>query len=378
MTSKERVMRALEHRDPDRLPIRHYAEPVVDDQLRALLGLPAVDESGGVRRGLFDCAGVALKQRIGDDFRYVYPEYAGPAPKRYEDGSRQVAFPERGWPIPAIRWIDKAYGDTNATYLEPLLRPFVEIRDPAELEDYVFPQADWLDYSTIQHQCERHSDYCKVLSKSGCDFINGIAYGRGTEQVLVDIGLEDPVFARLQEKNFSYYYEKVEGCLSAAAGGIDIVYFEEDFATQTGPLIGRQAFEKYILRYYKELFALAHSYGCRTMLHVCGSAYAYIPLLVDIGLDILDVIQTSAEKMEIERLHREFSKDLCFCGSMDVQKMMIQATADQIRKELQRRKKLFSHGGLIVGPSHALQEGTPLENIVALYEEAGGLKQVEN
>ncbi|MBM3713782.1 MAG: hypothetical protein FJW56_10185, partial [Actinobacteria bacterium] len=101
--------------------------------------------------------------------------------------------------------------------------------------------------------------------------------------------------------------------------------------------------------------------------------YVLMPRLIDLGIDILDVVQTSAKDMDIKKLHREFAKDLCFCGSMDVQQVLIKMTPEEIKNEVNLRLELFSEGGLILGPSHAIQPGTPIENIIAMYEAAGSL-----
>ena len=108
-------------------------------------------------------------------------------------------------------------------------------------------------------------------------------------------------------------------------------------------------------------------------MHSCGSVYSFIPRLIEIGLDILDVVQTSAKDMDIRKLHREFGKDLCFCGTMDVQQILLNKTVSEIEKEVTLRKNLFKKGGLILGPSHAIQPGTPMENIVGMYRSAGSM-----
>ena len=119
---------------------------------------------------------------------------------------------------------------------------------------------------------------------------------------------------------------------------------------------------------------MIHKYGAKAMLHSCGSVYKLIPGLIDLGLDILDTVQVSAADMDIKRLHREFGKDLCFCGSMDVQTVLLNLTPAQIQKEVLLRQEMFYNGGLIIGPSHAIQPGTPMENIEAMYRAAGSLK----
>ncbi|MDH7569884.1 MAG: uroporphyrinogen decarboxylase family protein, partial [Armatimonadota bacterium] len=124
---------------------------------------------------------------------------------------------------------------------------------------------------------------------------------------------------------------------------------------------------------FEAIFALAHRYGARTMMHSCGSVRAFIPRLIELGLDILDVVQVAAVGMDIRELHREYGKDLAFCGTICVQTTLPFGTVEDVRREVQLRLQLFADGGLILGPTHAIQVGTPLENILEMYRAAGSL-----
>jgi uroporphyrinogen decarboxylase len=143
--------------------------------------------------------------------------------------------------------------------------------------------------------------------------------------------------------------------------------------SQLAPFFSADTFNDLFSAYFEKMFELAHSHGAKTMLHSCGSVSSFIPRLIEIGLDILDVVQTSALGMEIEKLAKEFGKDINFCGTMDVQQILINMSPQQIKEEVKKRQELFPDGGLILGPSHAIQPGTPMENIIAMYEAAGSL-----
>ena len=101
-----------------------------------------------------------------------------------------------------------------------------------------------------------------------------------------------------------------------------------------------------------------------------------IPRLIELGLDILEVVQVAAKGMEIEGLHRDFSKDIVFCGSMCVQSILAQGTPESVRSEVEKRLRLFETGGLILGPSHDIQVHTPVDNVVAMYQAAGYLHDI--
>jgi uroporphyrinogen decarboxylase len=248
------------------------------------------------------------------------------------------------------------------------------VTDPADLTRFDFPTADWIDYSTVRKECERARGYPVFTGAPGIlDFINGIAHGRGVEQVLVDIALEDPVYIALLDKKFAFHYETMERTLQAADGLIDVVHTGEDLGIQRGLLINPQKFDRLFGAKYRAFFAMVHRYGAMTMMHCCGSVYGLLPRLIDVGLDILDVVQTSAAKMDLRGLREEFGRELSFCGTMCVQTTLPHSTADQVVCEVALRQEMFADGGLILGPTHAIQPDTPFENILALYRAAGSL-----
>jgi uroporphyrinogen decarboxylase len=106
---------------------------------------------------------------------------------------------------------------------------------------------------------------------------------------------------------------------------------------------------------------------------MCGTVWPFLDRLIDIGLDVYDVVQPTTPENDIGVLAKSFGDRIIFQGSMDVQKELAWGTAEEVRKEVQRRLKLFPKGGLILGPSHAVQPGSPLENILAMYNAAGSL-----
>jgi len=359
MKHKERVLSALAWQGYDRLPVRYMGEPAVSDALMQHFGVSDYDE---------------LQIRLGEDLRYVQPVYCGPERRVFPDGTYESLFPGHAWPTPE-RYRDVPYG--GGAYSEEAFRPFEDLQDVRQLSEYSFPTPDWFDYSQIKGECQQYAEYAIVTGSPGVlDFINGIAHSRGTEQVLIDIGLEHPVYLALVEKKFSFQYALIENTLKAAEGMIDIVHTGEDFAGQRGLLISPAKFEALFAPRYEEFFSMVHSYGARTMLHCCGSPRHLVPRLIELGVDILDVVQVSADNMDIRSLAAEFGGKLALCGSMDVQEFMPKATPEEVQREVALRQELFPDGGLIIGPSHNIQVDTPLENILALYDAAGSLERI--
>jgi len=350
MSSRERVIGALERRGYDRIPVFYQGTPEITQILCTHLGVADLD---------------ALRDALGQDLRYIAPSYVGPQLRTFPDGSREGLWGER--------YADMPYGDGLGTYPEAVHLPFAEVEDPAELDAFRFPSADWYDYQGIREACQRARDHAVVYGGPGhLDLINGIARCRGVEQVLIDVATEDPVYLRLVEERYRFFYEVTERVLQAAGGLVDIVHCGEDLGTQRGPLISLQSFDRTFARYYGAYFDLAHRYGARVMMHSCGSVRAFLPRLIDLGLDILDVVQVAAEGMALDALAADFPT-LSFSGTMCVQTVLPHGTVEDVEREVERRLELFPDGGLILGPTHAVQVLTPVENILAMYRAAGSL-----
>ena len=304
---------------------------------------------------------------MGSDFRGVSPVYAGPERRKGADGT----------------WAEGLWGEVcssrhndSGVYQDVIHLPYAGIENVAQLDKIAFPSADWFDYSGIRKQCSALSGYAVFINGAGAlDFLNGIGRCRGQEQVLLDVATEDAVFIELVERRFHFFYQMIERTLQAANGLVDLVWVGEDLGTQQGPLISPRTFDRLFADKYRRVFALAHEHGARTIMHSCGAVRAFIPSLIEIGLNILDVVQVSAVGMELSQLKKDFGSRLSFSGTMCVQTTLPDASPDEIRSEVIARQRLFSDGGLILGPTNTIELGTPIENIVAMYEAAGSLRR---
>ncbi len=350
MNSRERVLSAFNRNGYDRIPVKHEGTPEVNQMLMEHFGLKNMEQ---------------IRRVVGDDFRYVEPVYRGPDLRKFEDGSVEGYWGER------YRYAQFEGGK----YLEASHLPFAGINSLEGLDRSHFPTADWFDNSTIRAQCEKFAGkYAVCFGTAGdMDFINSIARARGTEQVLIDLIEDNPVYLEIMNARFEFYYELHKRALEAAAGLIDFTHVGEDLGTQQGQTISMAIFEKHFSPKYRKYFEMVHSYGARPMMHMCGCVRAFLPRLIELGLDVYDVVQPTTPEMDIEVLKRDFGGRLTFCGSVCVQSTLAFGTLSDVENEVRRRLELFSEGGLFLGPTHAIQVGSPLENVLALYRTAGSL-----
>jgi len=351
MTSRERVLSALARKGFDRIPVKHEGTPEVNQVLMEHFGLSNHEQ---------------LLRMVGDDFRYVQPAYAGPELRTFSDGSIEGFWGER--------YAYKEY--PGGKYLEPVHLPYAGIDRPEQLEAAHFPTADWFDFSQLKAQCAAaHPEFAVCFGSAGdMDFINTIGRMRGMQEVLEDMATENPAFMRILDARFEFYYGLHKRALETGDGLIDIVHVGEDLGTQRGQTISLEMFDRLLAPRYEALFDLAHKQGAKTMMHMCGCVVGFLPRLIEIGLDIQDVVQPATPEMDIAHLKEHFGDRLAFCGSMCVQSVLPFGTTADVEGEVRRRLELFPDGGLLLGPTHAIQVGTPIENILAMYRTAGSLR----
>ena len=91
--------------------------------------------------------------------------------------------------------------------------------------------------------------------------------------------------------------------------------------------------------------------------------------MIDAGIDVFDVVQTSAKDMELEKVYKLYDGKVCLHGGMDVQKLLVEKKPEEIKEEVKKVMDLWGNrGGIILAPSHETLPDTPIENILAIYE----------
>ena len=255
-------------------------------------------------------------------------------------------------------------------YAEPVGAPYAGWKTVEQAEAFNWPQPDWFDYDAIPAMCGQFPDVAIAAGDFPVqDFINGVAHGRGVQQVLLDIATEDPVYLFIVGKRHQFYLRYVERILDAAGGRIDMVLCGDDFGSQRGLLISPKSFDKLFAPKKKEMFDLVHSYGAKVTHHCCGSSRALIPRFIKCGMDALQTIQPQAAGMDPYELKAEFAGAITLHGAVDVQGWLQRSTPEEIRREVYRlMDEVGAGGGFIISPCHQIQPDTPLENVLALYE----------
>ena len=345
MTSRERVQASFAHTQPDYTPCDYFATPEINQALMKHFSVDSEDQ---------------IRDRLGTDIRYVNPPYIGPELSRSADGSYMTIWGFRKRPTA------NEYGE----YDESVSWPYAEWKTVEEAEAFDWPSPDWFDYEAIPALCEQYPDAAIGAGGFGVqDFINGVAFGRGVEQVLIDIALEDPVYLYIVERRQRFFIEFIERTLQAPKGRIGMVLCGEDLGTQRGLLVRPETFDRLFAPKKKEFFDLVHSYGARISHHCCGSSRELIPRFIDLGMDALQTIQPQAAGMDPYELKKQFAGQITFHGAVDAQGWLQKASCEEIAKEVNHlMDEVGLGGGYILSPSHNIQPDTPIENVLAIYD----------
>lgn len=334
----------MSHVQPDQTPCDYFATPEIHRALLDHFHVPDAD---------------ALLDILDTDIRTINPTYVGPPLATHDDGSKTNIWGIRKRPLP------NEYGD----YMEPVNFPYAGWESVEEAERFPWPSPDWYDYDTVPELCRRYPDHAIMTgSFSVQDFINGIAFGRGVEQTLIDIASEDPIFLYIVEKRHAFYMEHVARILEAAAGRIDLVLCGDDFGTQRGLLISPNSFDRLFRGKKRDFFDMVHSFGAKVAHHCCGSSESLFPRFIDIGMDALQTIQPRALNMNPYELKKKYGRQITLYGAVDAQGWLQTATPQTIREEVKNLLDVVGKdGGYIISPSHNLQPDTPLENVLSIY-----------
>ncbi|HIE50859.1 MAG TPA: hypothetical protein EYP85_03795 [Armatimonadetes bacterium] len=353
MKPKERVLTALAHREPDRVPWDYWAGPEVTTRLQQHFGCATKEE---------------LLRLLEVDLRYVLgPSYVGLELRPYPEGTvedlwgvrRQVITVERG----GFRW----------TYKHVVRSPLAEAETVAEIEAYDhWPSPDWWDYSGLAAECETYADYAVVNAGDRLDRtaqFKPLMYLRGMEQAYVDLVLNPKLTEAILAHIREYFLEYNRRVFEAAQGKIDLFLMGDDFGTQQGLMMDLPTWRRFFKEGFRAYIELAHRYGMKVMHHTCGSVVELIPDFIECGLDILQSLQPRAAGMDLARLKREYGKDLAFHGAIDVQETLPSGTPEEVRAMVQRQMEVGKPGGgFIISTAHNIPPETPTENILALYE----------
>jgi len=348
MSSKERVLTTLARQEPDRVPINYSANPGIDRRLKAHFGLDEKEGEG-------------LRQALGVDFRGVGAPYVGP--KLHPDVlGRNVDI----WGI-HTRWIEHESGG----YWDFCDFPLRDA-DEEQVEAWPMPSPDDFDYRHVPEVCARYEKFAISCGGAGLgDIINSAGMIRTMEQVLVDLITDNPAGLRYVDRRLGILLEVTRRTIEAAKGKVDLMWMGEDLGSQINPLISLALYRKHIRPRHQKFVDLAKAYDLPVIIHTCGSSSWAYEDFIEMGFDAVDTLQPEAKNMSPRYLKEHFGGRLAFHGCISTAGPVAYGTVEEVVANVRETLEIMMPGGgYCLAPTHQLQDNSPTENVVAMYDAA--------
>ena len=399
MNSRERMLTALDHKEPDRVPIHLDFTPEAAEKLSAHLklgnstaeaytpgkasDLPLVMGHDllvawhGIATSYYGKASedTASTSSAGDGTLSLPSDRPLSLSKRTLNSSsdRTLSLPKRtlslskcddytcewgiGW-----RWIDVPHG----RYTEMVKRPLSEEN---RLPSYTCPDPheSWR-YDALRGLLAEHGSTHAIAGGMPCTLFEAAWYLRGYEEFLTDLMVNKDFAHSLLDK--IYKFQLVTGTTLAGLG-VDILWLGDDFGTQNSLIVSPQTWREFFKPRYASLVQEFRKINpsVKIAYHSDGNIETLLPEYIEIGVDILNAVQPKS--MDPAHLKRRFGKNLSFWGTVDIQEVMPNGSPADVEEEIKLRiGTVGPGGGLILAPSHNIQPDVPLENILAFYDAA--------
>ena len=376
MTSRQRVVTALNHQIPDRVPIDlgGFQTGIHVSAYKALLKHLNIDDEivilDPVQQLAKPCEKVLERFRV--DIRYVCAHgpdsFKGGIELNTRNGKKWYDLKDEFGVVWSMPYENGLYMDISH---HPLANATI-----ADIAKYPFPDGkDKSRFTGVREEALRMRKETPYALSTG---IGGVVYEicwymRGLEQWFMDM-LENPAFCEaLLDKTLQYWMDYYTGFMAEIGDIVDIVMIGDDLAGQNGPLFNPEIYRKMVKPRQKKLVQHIKSLTpAKIWYHTCGSCVEYIPDLLDNGIDILNPVQISAENMNAQELKNSYGKKLVFWGGgIDAQRILPFETPETIKKEVKKNLDIFKPGGgYIFNNVHNIQAGVPPENIVAFFDAA--------
>jgi uroporphyrinogen decarboxylase len=365
LTPRERVLAAVDHREPDRVPTALWGSwyGVTDDLYFELLEIFGWDPVEPFRPGGLHSVNYyddRLLAELGTDLRYVAPGSTAETSRRGPDGAD-------GW---GLKWTKR--GPYRAATYHPLAGATAE-----EIEAFAFPSPEAVRVDQVNQCLEEiavlDDEYAVVgRAVSSYGFFEMAQALRKHDQLLMDLIRAPEVVHTLVERLFDCYTGLIGRFLDVAGEHLDLLELPgDDFAGNEGPLISPSTFDEFFKTPYQRLIAFVKERAphIRVVYHSDGAVTPFLPRLIDIGVDVFHPLEP-LEATNLEAVKDTYGGELAFLGAVDIRQALPGSEEDVVREVRTRLEQLGGGGGYILAPSNHLQPDVPPENVIALYRAA--------
>lgn len=409
MNSRERISLAINHKQPDRIPIDlggtcvSGIATITYNRLRKKMGI-----SKGLAKMYDFCLQLAYPEKEVMDMFHIDAIDAGQAFLKEKNNWRKWTLNDGSeCLIPKYLNVEIDNDQTvylkndediilgkkpkSSLYVDQAWRPYEDldkipeniVEEDLTKEMWAIPAPEWsLDiFDKDQYmvfienikELYENTDYA-ILLKVGCGLFEKGTYLRNFENFLIDIYTDKKGVERMHAKLMERYLKLLDRVIKGVGKYVDILMFGgDDLGGNDRGWMSLDIFKKMFKPKYKKMWDFVHNNSdCKVFLHSCGSIYEYIPDLIDAGVDILNPIQTNAANMEPERLKKEFGKDVTLWGGgCNTRDVLVSGSPEEVKEDVKRRISIFGEGGgYVFNQIHNVLADVPPRNVVAMLEAA--------
>lgn len=264
----------------------------------------------------------------------------------------------------------------NGLYFDMVENPLSEMETIEEIKDnYEWP--DPINEKVVEGLQERaitlrtENKYAIIGDMVNTGIFEPSHYLRGFENFLIDLMINKDIACYILESMMKYQMKRYESYLNDVGEYIDIVFVGDDLASTQTTLISPQVYRDIVKPYQKEYFRFIKSRTkAKLLYHSCGNITPLIEDLIEIGVDILNPIQVNANDMDTKQLKDRFGDRLCFLGAIDTNKILPKGSIQDVRDEVNRRITDLGPSGYILAAVHDIQADVPPENVIEMYKAA--------
>ncbi|MHA1587888.1 MAG: uroporphyrinogen decarboxylase family protein [Candidatus Thorarchaeota archaeon] len=366
MKPRERFQKAMNHEEPDRVPIDLWITGAAYENLKSHLEItaPETQEWGIMSNWKIS---EEMLRRLHVDFRRVYMNPSSSfEPKDHGDGTIDSEFGSR------FAWF--------GPYLEVVHFPWAEFTEVEQVEQYEWFDPD--DPSRMIGVVERAKHLHEETDFAVIGMVGGpwgafeicAHYMRGFDKFLVDLATRKDLAKAMMDKAMNLAIEMNRVLLDEAGDYLDLVLVGDDLGHQHGLIMSPKMYRDLVKPRHKKIYGDIHKRAphVKVLYHSCGAIEPMINDLIEVGVDILNPLQPLARGMESALLKKKYGDRICFHGGVDLQDAMATTgTLNDVRKEVETRLSAFAPGGgYIFAPAHNLQPDSTPEKIVEMYDHA--------
>jgi uroporphyrinogen decarboxylase len=245
--------------------------------------------------------------------------------------------------------------------------------DPATLDIPLLSAAE-CDHLRAQAEAWRQNSDFAIVAAMGPPY--ELFFGLGTGDFpawMMTLATEPDYVAALYERLTEAWLENLRRFAAAVGDRVDILQFNDDLGTQDAPFLSLRMFRQQIMPYYQRGLDWVHAHtAMKVFMHNDGAIFTLLPTLIEMGVDILNPVQTTAKGMDPLALKQQFGDKLVFWGgSCDCQHTLAFGTPAEVAREVEQHVRILGPGGgYVLASVHNIQAAVPPDNVIALFDAA--------